>query len=89
MDFKESTAIRPLCDDLIRRSIPFLFYTGYCASDLHGHWNGTPVLSKPAPCECIVSSLLALLQSQSPADQPGNLRGSLESVAADLGKRGH
>ena len=64
-----------LCDDLNRRGIPFLFYTGYCASDLHDHWNGTPVLSKPAPCECIVSSLLALLHS--PADQPGDLRGSL------------
>lgn len=66
----------PLCDDLNRRGVPFLIYTGYCTSDLHGHWNRTPILSKPAPCECIVSAVLALLHS--PAVQSGDFLGSFE-----------
>ena len=68
----------PLCITLNRRGIPFLFYTGHDATDLHNRWSDTPILSKPARYETFVRSVLALIQSPSPADQPGDLFGSPE-----------
>ena len=54
-----------VCDRLAKRSVPFLFYSGWDANYLHDRWNSVPILSKPVSPEELVSALQGLLGSAS------------------------
>ena len=60
LDRETSEAV---AERLVRRGIPFLFYTGQReAAPMHDDWPECPILSKPAPRETIVAAVADLLE---------------------------
>jgi DNA-binding response OmpR family regulator len=53
----------PVCQALSAQRIPFMFYTGNVATDVIRAWPAAPVLTKPAPPQSIVESVVKLLRS--------------------------
>ena len=52
-----------VCDQLARRQIPFVFYTGRAdRTFLLAEWSDVKVLNKPATSQLIVSTLASLLR---------------------------
>jgi DNA-binding response OmpR family regulator len=49
-----------VCQALIRRSVPFLFYTGHHDAPVLKAWPGAPVLLKPARADEIVARIVKL-----------------------------
>lgn len=68
-----------VCDRLVKRGVPFLFYSGWNASDLHNVCDSAPVLSKPVPCETIVEAVQDLIEAGHGAACPSKV-----ARAADL-----
>jgi DNA-binding NtrC family response regulator len=53
----------PVADELVRRGIPFLFYTGQVDADpTRAAWPAAPIISKPAPSSQIVTAVAELLR---------------------------
>mgnify|MGYP001544138219 CR=1 FL=1 len=52
----------PVAEILQRRSIPFVFTTGYGETGLPPEWRGSPVLSKPWAEADMMSMLTRLIQ---------------------------
>ncbi len=50
-----------VCDRLMKQSVPFLFYSGWDANELHDRWGNVRILSKPVLPQEIVSALRELL----------------------------
>jgi DNA-binding NtrC family response regulator len=60
LDRETSEAV---AERLVRRGIPFLFYTGQReAAPMHDDWPACRILSKPAPRETIVAAVADLLE---------------------------
>jgi len=51
----------PIADELAKRSIPFLFLTGYVTPDLPAAFAGCPLMRKPASVQALRAKLDALL----------------------------
>jgi CheY-like chemotaxis protein len=58
---RETTA--PVAEELLERSIPFVFSTGYGAERIRLHFNGIPVLTKPYNIIALRQGLIPLLRS--------------------------
>jgi DNA-binding response OmpR family regulator len=56
-----------ICRVLARRQVPFLFYTGYSASEVLKEWPEAPILTKPASREQIVGAVSDLIGASAPA----------------------
>jgi hypothetical protein len=55
--------IAPVAEELVRRAIPFVFYTGQAETDLIGaEWPGCKIIRKPAHARSIVSAVASLLK---------------------------
>jgi response regulator RpfG family c-di-GMP phosphodiesterase len=52
-----------VCAALTKRSIPFMFYTGYQTGDVISTWPNAAAVSKPAPASTIVDTIVQLLPS--------------------------
>jgi DNA-binding response OmpR family regulator len=52
-----------VCAALTRRSIPFMFYTGYTSAPSLSQWPTAPALSKPAAGSTMVAAMVQLLPS--------------------------
>jgi DNA-binding NtrC family response regulator len=53
----------PVARELVRRGLPFVFYTGQVDCDpVFDEWPGRPVLAKPALPRIIVAAITALLE---------------------------
>jgi CheY-like chemotaxis protein len=53
-----------VCDALSKRSIPFMFYTGYSSAASLLAWPHAPAVSKPTQGKTMVDTLAQLLPSQ-------------------------
>lgn len=51
-----------LADIMIKKAIPFVFYTGYPRADLPERFSATPVLEKPSPASTVADRLLSLMR---------------------------
>jgi DNA-binding response OmpR family regulator len=55
--------IAPVADELVRRGIPLVFYTGQAETDLiQAEWPGCKIIYKPAEPRSIVSAVASLLK---------------------------
>jgi CheY-like chemotaxis protein len=52
-----------VCAALAKRSIPFMFYTGYSSGEALSAWSHAPAVSKPAPSSTMVDTIVQLLPS--------------------------
>jgi CheY-like chemotaxis protein len=52
-----------VCAALAKRSIPFMFYTGYLTADPLSVWPNVPAVSKPAEGRTMVETIVHLLPS--------------------------
>jgi CheY-like chemotaxis protein len=50
-----------VCAALAKRSIPFMFYTGYSSSDALSIWPHAPAVNKPAQSSTMVETIVRLL----------------------------
>jgi DNA-binding response OmpR family regulator len=65
--------IAPVAKELVRRAIPFVFYTGQADTDLiRTEWPGCKIVHKPAHPRSIVSAIASLLQQQVPSIRGGS-----------------
>lgn len=53
-----------ICAALTKRSIPFMFYTGYSTAPALSAWPHVPTVDKPAPGRTLVDTIADLLPSQ-------------------------
>ena len=61
LDFRVgSNDADPVCEALIRRDVPFIFFTGLSAA-LPKRWAAMPIVSTPAPPEIIIGALKFVL----------------------------
>ena len=51
-----------VCAALSRRSIPFMFYTGYSTAPSVRAWAAVPAIAKPAASDTIVETVTRLVQ---------------------------
>jgi len=51
-----------ICTALTKRSIPFMFYTGYSSAAALTAWPHAPAISKPAASSTMVDTIVQLLQ---------------------------
>ena len=52
-----------ICAALTKRSIPFMFYTGYSSAAALTAWPHAPAIDKPAECRTMVDTIVQLLPS--------------------------
>jgi len=52
-----------VCDALAKRSIPFMFYTGYSNAPSLSQWPSVPAVDKPAASRTLVDAIVQLLPS--------------------------
>jgi DNA-binding NtrC family response regulator len=53
-----------VCAALAKRSIPFMFYTGYSNAPSLSQWPSAPAVDKPAATRTLVDTIVQLLPSQ-------------------------
>ena len=53
-----------VCDGLAKRSIPFMYYTGYSRADALSVWLNVPPVDKPAAGTTLVDVIVQLLPSR-------------------------
>jgi DNA-binding response OmpR family regulator len=53
-----------VCTALTKRSIPFMFYTGYSNAAALSVWSHAPAVGKPADGSALVNAIVQLLPSQ-------------------------
>jgi CheY-like chemotaxis protein len=56
-----------VCDALAKRSIPFIFYTGYAEAPSLSQWPSAPAVGKPAEGRTLVDAISHLIPSLIPA----------------------
>jgi DNA-binding response OmpR family regulator len=68
-----------LCEHLLQRQIPFVFYSGYAKAP--DGWNNVPIISKPARGSQIVDAVERLCRSHQQAAQPMRAKRLIESAS--------